>query len=362
MATIGNLKKSRSANRNVVKGYVTKAKAFTAGPHDENTRVEIEAVLEAVEIKWKLIVELDEKILELLEEDAIEADVDEGATFELQLRRDLAVIKEYLRGKIKAKSDVKSDIPSATGKASVKLPKIFIKKFYGDPISWQQFYETFEATVHKNDSLSGIEKFSYLKGYLGGAAEKSIEGFKLTNDNYQAALDLLKERYANPQLTIASHMNKILQVEKVSSSKNVKELRQLYDKIECHVRSLKTVGIDSEHYGPLLIPIILERMPSDIKLEISRKLGTSNWQIEMFMGILKDEITARESCDFLMGNSREVKWEKDSRHLSTEALFTSGSRCTCAFCGENHYHDKCTVVTDVKQRKEIVWRKRLCYR
>ena len=50
MTTIGNLKKSRSANRNVVKGYVTKAKAFTTDPYDEKTRLEIEAIMEAIEI------------------------------------------------------------------------------------------------------------------------------------------------------------------------------------------------------------------------------------------------------------------------------------------------------------------------
>ena len=94
-------------------------------------------------------------------------------------------------------------------------------------------------------------------------------------------------------------MNKLLKVEKVKLGRNCKELRNLYDQIESHVRSLQTVGIKPEHYGPLLIPIILERVPEAIKLEISRKLGTTNWKIEEFMRILKDEITARESCDLL---------------------------------------------------------------
>ena len=99
-------------------------------------------------------------------------------------------------------------------------------------------------------------------------------------------------------------------------------------------------------------------MPNDIKLEISRKLGTANWKLEMFMGILKDEITARESCDFLQNQSRESR--AGNRNFSTEALFTGGMKTlTCAFCGQTHYHDKCPVITEVKQRREVVWKKRL---
>ena len=161
----------------------------------------------------------------------------------------------------------------------------------------------------------------------------------------------------------SSHMNKLLQVEKVTSSKNCKDIRQLYDQVESHVRSLKTVGVNSEHYGPLLIPVILERVPNDIKLEISRKLGTANWKIDDFMQILKDEITARESCDFLQSQTREAKSEREAdRHISTEALFAGAKVLVCAFCSQNHFHDKCHVVTEMKQRKDIVWKKRLCYR
>ena len=225
----------------------------------------------------------------------------------------------------------------------------------------QQFYETFEATIHENVTLSNIEKFSYLKGYLGGATEKCIDGIPLTNDNYDSALNLLKERFANPQLMIASHMKKLLKIEKVKLGKNCKELRNLYDQIESHVRSLQTVGIKSEHYGPLLIPIILERVAEEIKLEISRKLGATNWRIEEFVGILKDEITARESCSFLHNQGWDTKSDEENRHFTT--IFLWGSKVlACAFCGQNHFPDKCNVVTELAQRKEIVWKRRLCFK
>ena len=76
----------------------------------------------------------------------------------------------------------------------------------------------------------------------------------------------MKEIYGNPHLIISRHMNNLIKLDKVNGA-NVKELRDLCDKIESNVRALKTVGIHQEQVGPLLIPIVLE------KFQISSKLG-----------------------------------------------------------------------------------------
>ena len=69
----------------------------------------------------------------------------------------------------------------------VKLPKIVLRKFSGDPLDWKSFKETFEGAVHSSDIISNIEKFTYLKTYLDKSALQAIEEFPLTNENYAAA-------------------------------------------------------------------------------------------------------------------------------------------------------------------------------
>ena len=76
----------------------------------------------------------------------------------------------------------------------VKLQKIVLRKFIGDPLDWKSFNETFEAAVHRSDSISSIEKFTYLKTYLDKSALQAIEGFPLKNENYTAAWELLDQR------------------------------------------------------------------------------------------------------------------------------------------------------------------------
>ena len=89
-------------------------------------------------------------------------------------------------------------------------------------------------------------------------------------------------------------MNELIKLNKVNGS-NVTELRELYDRIESNVTSLKTVGMQQEHFKSLLTPIILGKIPNVIQLQISRQLGKENWNIEEFLQFVNREITARQS-------------------------------------------------------------------
>ena len=73
-------------------------------------------------------------------------------------------------------------------------------------------------------------------GYLEGQAKRTVEGFNITNENYQKALDLLYKRFGNTQVIITTHMNELLKIKYVKSDKVVAGLRQLYDRLEVHVR------------------------------------------------------------------------------------------------------------------------------
>ena len=97
------------------------------------------------------------------------------------------------------------------------------------------------------------------------------------------------------------------------------------------MRSLLTLGVNSEHYGLWLMPILVTKLPNDIRLEISRKLGTENWKISEFMEILKVEITARENCDYVnsfnsrdRSSARDVNGiERNDRKFTTQTLYTN---------------------------------------
>ena len=140
-------------------------------------------------------------------------------------------------------------------------------------------------------------------------------------------------------------MNNLISLNKIINT-NVKELRILYDKIEGNVRALNSLGINSNDFGPLLIPIILEKLPNVIRLQVSRKLGVGNWKIEEFMGSINEELTARENYDFLTVDEEDKRENRNRLNKYTKPV-TSGSLTInnrlvkCAFCKGDHYSDKC---------------------
>ena len=82
-------------------------------------------------------------------------------------------------------------------KSSVKLPKLEICSFNGNKLKWVKFWQSFETSVHKNDSLSNIGKFNYLRSKLSGDAKSAITGLSLSHVNYSVALNILKDRFGN---------------------------------------------------------------------------------------------------------------------------------------------------------------------
>ena len=60
---------------------------------------------------------------------------------------------------------------SSTGNA-VNLPKLEIPSFSGEKFRWAEFWDSFEAAVHLNTSLSEAEKLNYLMSKLSGEAKK----------------------------------------------------------------------------------------------------------------------------------------------------------------------------------------------
>ena len=104
------------------------------------------------------------------------------------------------------------------------------------------------------------------------------------------------------------------------------------------------MGLNSSHYGPLLIPVILERLPDAVKLLITRKLGKNNWKT-------KEEVDARENCEF----SNE-KWDREYCTKTTHSLvgIQKPSKGNCVFCAKSHYSDKCENITDIAINKKIL--------
>lgn len=125
-----------------------------------------------------------------------------------------------------------------------KLPKLVLPKFRGDATKFRTFWDSFESAVHKNPGLSKIDKFNYLNSLLESAVLLAIQGLTVTDANYDAAINILNQRFGKPQQIISAHMDELLKIPACNGDKS-SQLRFVYDKVSVHVRGLEALGVDS---------------------------------------------------------------------------------------------------------------------
>lgn len=72
------------------------------------------------------------------------------------------------------------------------MPKLNLPIFTGDIVDWMTFWDSYDAAVHSNSSLSDVEKFMYLKTLVDKTAREAIAGLTLNASNYKEAINLLQ--------------------------------------------------------------------------------------------------------------------------------------------------------------------------
>ena len=282
----------------------------------------------------------------------------QGSTGDLVYRRPLESRHSFSRSS--------SPEPHSSGGNFMRLPKITIQPFDGNPLHYQTFMDSFESSINSNNRLNDVDKFLYLKGLLKGKALNTIEGLTLTADNYKEAMKLLQSRFGDKKLLIATFFDSLLNLSPVKEdTSNIAKLRDLYDSVESNVRNLKSLGVTSESFGPVLIPTVLNKIPESIRLEVTKTTRTQDWDFDGVLKCFHDELTAREQCKFVAkstsSSSRRSSYNTEISGASLHASIREKSDPCCVYCNEPHKPWRCHNVTDITSRREILRESNRCY-
>ncbi|GBN67797.1 hypothetical protein AVEN_62887-1 [Araneus ventricosus] len=112
---------------------------------------------------------------------------------------------EKILRKNESETSIDRNVNRNTQQCSVKLPCLQIPQYDGSILNFNDFYSQFEAAIHKNSNRSDVEKFNYLKSYLINDAEIAIRGLALKSENYDLAINILKERFGRTDMIIDAH-------------------------------------------------------------------------------------------------------------------------------------------------------------
>ena len=254
-----------------------------------------------------------------------------------------------------------------TKTVKVKLPKLELKPFDGNILNWQPFWDRFQSSIDSNSNISPVDKFAYLQSFLSPSASKCISGLTTTAENYNEAVELLKQRYGNTQVLINAHMQQFISLPVIKSVNDVQRLRKPYAKVESNLRNLKTLDVHPSTYGDLLVPLINEKLPNKLRLLISRKFEKEWWLLSDLLKHLKIEIEAKErSVSLGHFYTERVESNRDNR-FTTSALLTSEESLEktnrkCVFCNSiSHSPWRCLKISNPQHKGTVLRRYGLCF-
>lgn len=220
---------------------------------------------------------------------------------------------------------------------TIKYQKRSLPVFEGDMLRFNLFFREFERMIDNDETLSLDEKFFALKSMLKGEPLRLVANLVENAVNYQRAKEILKEKYQDEK-RIA-----ILLVEKVKSlpvinENDINELEKTVDEIKCLYREAVDHKLDSYIMENIIRPAFLSKWYS----QLAAQSGTTCEKlVEFFSQAAKECIRNREIL------------EVNRVNVSTYN--------NCAFCGQNHKSISCNANMTNIDRKDIVFKKKLCF-
>lgn len=221
---------------------------------------------------------------------------------------------------------------------AIKYQRRALPTFNGDIIQFNLFFREFLRIVDGDPALRIDEKFFTLKSMLKDEPLRLVANLLETEDNYERAKDILKERYQDKRRISDIIINRI----KMLPTINVNDLdgmQKIVDEMACLHREAVDHGLDSYVIEEVIRPTILSKWYSP---EAARHGSTCSGLIDFFVQDVKVYIRNRDL-------------------ITTNQVNQVSTRPNCIFCRQNHKSIYCNADMTNKDRKDIAMKKKLCF-
>uniref|UniRef100_A0A5S6QD40 Peptidase aspartic putative domain-containing protein n=1 Tax=Trichuris muris TaxID=70415 RepID=A0A5S6QD40_TRIMR len=209
---------------------------------------------------------------------------------------------------------------------------------------------------------------------LAGNALEAISGYSVTAANYPIVIEVLKNRFGKPTVTIEGHILALVQMERRESA-SAQQLRKLHDSFVQHVRALAALRKDplkgQLSTADILMAICKQKLPTPVRKRWEGKLTENGQQEDDLNALLRytESCLEIEEC-LIEGNARQRRREKKNSYSRNGQLTTASAlhasvadHQKCVFCHGNHKIVECNDFTamNVKSRWRFAKSSQLCF-
>ena len=351
------------------------------GMDDVHKLHQLEAKHQVLRERYRTIEDLDQQIYALTQAEALEVGMTAVDGVKTVYQDAISLYQHninLLRRAVEAANpDLRPAAPAQPQHLQVNVParasnrpKITLPRFDGEILRWQPFWQAFQAEIDSDGALANINKFNYLVGQLEPNVLITVAGLTPSNENYPVLVNLLTERFGSIPKIKAAYMRALYNIPKPEG--HLKGLRHFYDSLESYVRGLEALGKAPDTYNDLLVCILLDKLPGEIRKNMARQHDQDEWTLEQLRKALRGEIRVMEAGQSSVhhhqqpSSSNDKNQQQQYRGGKQTANFFSGTtkqikRFPCVFCGGDHAVTQCPEVTSIEERKKIVANKKLCF-
>ncbi|KAK6181828.1 hypothetical protein SNE40_009610 [Patella caerulea] len=101
-------------------------------------------------------------------------------------------------------------------------------------------------------------------------------------------------------------MDELLKLPILTTADKASQLRYLYDKICVSVRGLADLDITSDKYGCFLIPVIMTKLPTDVRVQVAHVTSKDVWEFTELITAIKTEVQPREISEAVRTNEVNI--------------------------------------------------------
>ena len=236
-------------------------------------------------------------------------------------------------------------------------------QFDGALENWTYFYDTFSSTVDRNENLTPVQKFQYLRSSITGRAARSIQSLELTEANYPIALNTLKEKFNCP-LRICMHHWELMRSYPEIKRETPEAIEDFLETITVNLKALEKLGqpVTSD---VVLIELLASKLPSS---SMRKWQGTLlNQEVPSYHRLM-EFLKTRANGNQLLSKAKETKestpkHHRHRQHLPHGRTYATTSRTpVCPTCDGPHELRHCKVfkAKSAIERLQLVKMASLC--
>ncbi|XP_044756949.1 uncharacterized protein LOC123315351 [Coccinella septempunctata] len=314
---------------------------------------EVKAAFQVLESKYEEIRTLDKEVFNfMIEENMSDTDIETDCDSVEEYSLKFNVIKE----RFSSSTEKVREISSSEGEVGTlqrkfKLPQIELKKFGGDIRDWLHFWGLFKK-LDEDPTMDNEEKFQYLilSTIPKSRARTVVESFPPTFENYPKAIEALKSRFGREELLIELYIRDLIGL----LTSNTKSLSMLYDKLECQLRALESLGITSDKCSAMLFPLVESCLPEELLRIWQRSYSAdtaaakSQDKVKKLMDFIRNEVENEEKVSMAksgVGSARAKEQKKmmttennkATPYTASELVTTNNEVVSCIFCGRSEH-------------------------